>query len=559
MIPMRPDLDRSLTRLALLVGLVTVLPAGSWAGPPPRMPTPDGAPRSDVAPPAAATATGAGPSGWSYGWLPPTDKPLPDGYVHDIWGDIPKRRAALPGDAAAAFDGCEMATAPEGPLDLRQAVEAALCRNPQTRLAWAQVQSQAAQVGQARGAFLPSLTLSANRNRDDVDTKFADGLHNPNRIFGTGQSATLNWVLYDLGTRRANLEQARQTFNAALASQDAAIQTVFSTVAQAYYDAWAAQAATESAAQAERTAAETLQAARVRSRFGAVAHVDELQAQAAASQAALAHVRAEGNLSLALGNLAAILGLDARTPLRLLADPALDAAAAGAAEGSGSSAPADLTTDAAAAMAAFRAELDQLMDETLAAHPSVRAAQAQLAAAQARRNAVIGEGLPSLSLTTNRYLNGRPNTPLTSNRSYEMLVTLQLQVPIFEGFARNYRIRDAQSQISAREADLDNARLQASLDVWRQYQTLRVESTAFVASADLLGAGRELLDAARARYAAGAVDILEVVNAQKDLANAQQERIRALAGWRAARLRLLGGLGKLGLWAVEGSGASAVR
>jgi outer membrane protein len=138
-------------------------------------------------------------------------------------------------------------------------------------------------------------------------------------------------------------------------------------------------------------------------------------------------------------------------------------------------------------------------------------------------------------------------------------VTLQLQVPIFEGFARNYRIRDAQSQVSAREADLDNAKLQASLDVWRQYQTLRVESTAFAASADLLAAGRELLDAARARYAAGAVDILEVVNAQKDLANAQQERIRALAGWRAARLRLLGGLGKLGLWAVEGSGASAAR
>jgi outer membrane protein len=201
-------------------------------------------------------------------------------------------------------------------------------------------------------------------------------------------------------------------------------------------------------------------------------------------------------------------------------------------------------------MTAFRAELDRLMDETLAAHPSVRAARAQLAAAQARRNAVIGEGLPSLSLTTNRYLNGRPNTPLSSNRSYEMLVTLQLQVPIFEGFARNYRIRDAQSQVSAR---------QASLDVWRQYQTLRVESTAFAASADLLAAGRELLDAARARYAAGAVDILEVVNAQKDLANAQQERIRALAGWRAARLRLLGGLGKLGLWAVEGPGASAVR
>jgi outer membrane protein len=262
---------------------------------------------------------------------------------------------------------------------------------------------------------------------------------------------------------------------------------------------------------------------------------------------------------MAVGNLAAVLGLDARTALRLLPDPALQAARDETGSTAVVEAPgANPLPDDPLGLASFRRELDALMDDAMAAQPGVRAAQAQLTAAQAKRNAVLGEGLPSISLSANRYLNGRPSTPLSSNRSTELLVSLQLQVPLFEGFARNYRIRDAQAQVSAREADLANARLASSLDVWRQYQTLQVESTAFAAAADLLSAAREVLAAAEARYAAGAVDVLEVVNAQKDFANALQERIRSLAGWRAARLKLLAGLGRVGLWALDGPQTAAV-
>ena len=46
-------------------------------------------------------------------------------------------------------------------LALADVVERALCNNPQTREAWANARVQAAQVGIARSAYLPSLSVTA--------------------------------------------------------------------------------------------------------------------------------------------------------------------------------------------------------------------------------------------------------------------------------------------------------------------------------------------------------------------------------------------------------------
>jgi outer membrane protein len=91
-------------------------------------------------------------------------------------------------------------------------------------------------------------------------------------------------------------------------------------------------------------------------------------------------------------------------------------------------------------------------------------ALAQLAAAQAKHDATVAEGLPSLSASVGRYINGRPNTPLSPGDSRETLASLQLTIPLFDGFSRNYRIRDTVlSQINPRQADLANAKASASL------------------------------------------------------------------------------------------------
>ncbi|HEV7814903.1 MAG TPA: TolC family protein, partial [Janthinobacterium sp.] len=48
------------------------------------------------------------------------------------------------------------------------------------------------------------------------------------------------------------------------------------------------------------------------------------------------------------------------------------------------------------------------------------------------------------------------------------------------------------------------------------------------------------------KYAKGASDILDILNAQNALADARQERVTCVAEWRSARLRLLANTGQLG-------------
>lgn len=66
------------------------------------------------------------------------------------------------------------------------------------------------------------------------------------------------------------------------------------------------------------------------------------------------------------------------------------------------------------------------------------------------------------------------------------------------------------------------------------------------ASERLLISAREAVESAQRRYDRNVADILELLNAESALADAQQERIKAAAEYQSARLRLLANAGVLG-------------
>jgi outer membrane protein len=464
----------------------------------------------------------------------------------DVWGVLAPERPALrlPGDdAAAAQPVCaeadmleQPAAQPQAiePMTLHRAVAIALCNNPQARQAWWNVMAQAAQIGQVKAGWLPTVNVGLSKTRDVVESRNpATGEWARNQIDAKGKNVTFNWLLFDFGTRRANVTQAEQNLAAAMASHDATLQTVFAGTVQSWYEATATAASVRAALQTETSAEETLKAADARQRVGAINPVDVLQARTALSQARLARVRAQGNERTAVGALARAMALDVRTPLPLAPEAEAE--------------PAD-----ARALPALSQELGALVGQALASHPSLRAARAQLSAAEARLMAIRTEGFPTLSVSYGNFLNGRPGTTLTSSSTHERLTAITVSIPLFEGLGRNYRQHEQQAVVKARQADVAAAQAQVGFDVWRGYQALEVETASLAATADLVRSARESFDAAKARYRAGAVDIVELLNAQRDDANAQQERIQALANWRVARLRLLGSLGELGFWAVGG-------
>ncbi|WP_144108188.1 TolC family protein [Paraburkholderia sp. BCC1886] len=451
-------------------------------------------------------------------------------YGFDIFGTNSAVTSTPAGIFADAGSGRPCLFGPVGtPLTLSEAVDRALCGNPKTSQAWANVKVRAAAVGTAKSAYLPTLSASLQGGRDDTstDVKNHPRLDSINRSNVYSTSVSANWVLYDFGGRKAGLDNAEALLAAAQAAQEALLQQMFSTVATDYYAAQSAAGKLAQAKIAEDLAHDSFTAASARVSRGIAAISDQLQTQTAWAQATFVRTEVEGEWLTALGTLASDMNLNPDHAIQLP-------------DGEDGNTPADDFTETVAAM----------IDNAQRTHPSIAAAKARLNAAMASERQTRAEGLPVFSLAGKYSQNnqpaslglGEPQFPATGRDWY---VGVQVQIPLFEGFGRIYRTSAARSQTELQTSILDEVRQQIGLDVWKSYQALRTATQNSVNAATLVSVAAQSFEAARHRYAAGVGNILELLTAQKTLSEARQQRIHSLTEWRAARIHLASSLGRL--------------
>ncbi|MCL4647137.1 TolC family protein [Burkholderia multivorans] len=421
------------------------------------------------------------------------------------------------------------------PLPLQNAVERSLCNNPKTREAWAQVKIQTAGVGIGRAAYLPTVSATWQGVRDETVTNIT-GLPQYSSVYRNSalrtDSVSLSWVLYDFGGRSAALRNATALLAVAQANQQAALETAFANVAKDYYAAQAAQGAFAAADEIEQTANGSFKAATVRVDKGISPISDELQAQTSWAEAVVERTKALGAWQTALGSLASDMNLDPDIQITL---PDVG--------------------DGVAPDGEFNEAVADLIQEAKRSHPSVVAAQEQVAAAVAKVSQTRAAGLPSLSLVAKYSENNEPTTlqigvPQFPTTGHEWYLGFQLTIPIFEGFGRTYQIRQDEAQVEFQRDALDEVQQQVGLDVWTSYQALQTATHNIGNSATLLDVARRSYTAAQHRYQGGVGNILELLNAQSSMAAAKRQRIQALTDWRSARLQLAAKLGKLGMWSL---------
>lgn len=396
---------------------------------------------------------------------------------------------------------------PATPLSVVDAVDLALCNHPQTREVWASARAQAATLGVARSAWLPGLDGQVSAGRS-----WSEGVGASQR----SAALTLSWLVYDFGAREAGVEGARQLLAAAAATQDATVQSLFLSALSSYYAAQASRAAVAAAKEAERAANESLQAAEARYRVGVATPADRLQARTAASQATLNRIRADGGQQNAVGALANALGFDAHQPIVLAAIP-------------------EVTPDAG-----FEGDVAALIDEARRRRPDLKAAEAQVAAAQAGVESARAAGRPTLSLAA-----GPSWQRVAGAESDGGAIGLSLNVPLFTGFATTYRVRAAEAQAEVKAAQRDRLARQVALEVWQNRQNLATATQSIQTAADLVASAEASERVALGRYKAGVGNILDLLNAQSALAAARQQRIQATLDWQVSRAALAQSLGAL--------------
>ncbi len=403
---------------------------------------------------------------------------------------------------------------PETKLTALDAVDLALCNHSQTREIWANARSQAFLLGAAKGAWLPTL-----------DARWSEA-----RIYDQGNSQaqrstglTLSWLMFDSGGRAANELSAQSLLEVANATRSSILQTLIFNSLQAYYAAQAAQAALVASDQAERAAYEGALAADVRYKAGVATPADRLQAQTAMSQAVLNRVRADGAVRTTLGVLMNAMGFDAHSPVML--------------------SKADTPPDEMQ----YARDLEQLVIEARQRRPDLRAAEAQWNAARAAVGIASASSEPTLSLGVSP--TWQKIAGITSDGG---TLGVTLNVPLFTGFSTHYRTRAAEAQVELRDAQRERLRSQIALDVWRAYQNLQTSIQALKATRDLVESAVASQQVALGRYKAGVGTILDLLNAQAALANANSQRIQSVFDWQLARTALAQAMGTLDYGIVQG-------
>lgn len=183
--------------------------------------------------------------------------------------------------------------------------------------------------------------------------------------------------------------------------------------------------------------------------------------------------------------------------------------------------------------------LEEGLEQAYASREDLHSAVALEQAAQAGRQAAIGEGLPSVSLAADY---GKSSSAWdTLHSTYSMAASVR--VPIFQGGRVRGRVLQADAQLKQQQAQVEDLRVRieydvrsALLDVQAADQRVKVARSA----ADLAG---EQLTQAQDRFAAGVSSNIEVVQAQEVVATSTENFLSALYAHNLAKISLARAIG----------------
>ena len=405
----------------------------------------------------------------------------------------------------------------ERPVSLMNALDLALCNHPQVKSAWATIKVQAGSLGESKAAYLP--TVNAGVSRYYIHDSFSGGINPSSSDKANTTQFNLNLRLFDFGVRSSKQASADSALQAAMYTYDAALQDVILKTIGAYFDVLTTRAVQQASQESAHWAREILDSSLRREQKKVAARNDTVLARTNWLKAELDSQKATGDYNKASAVLRYQIGLSSGRPL-ILQDPNEDATA--------------ITFN----------DLQSWLEITQQEHPAILAAKKQVEAAVNKANATSKEGWPYLEANVSQN-NGNPSQGVQAVLRNTSTVGVTLNFPLFDGFARQYRLAGDLARAEEAQAQLQGRQLQVLGEVVRAHADVVSSFSGLDISDQLLKSAFLGLDSARRRYEKGVVELPDLIASQRALSEAQQSRVRVLAEWRASRLRLRASAGLL--------------
>lgn len=198
----------------------------------------------------------------------------------------------------------------------------------------------------------------------------------------------------------------------------------------------------------------------------------------------------------------------------------------------------DLTDDLPYAAAPVISQEDAVK-QALAQRPDIKAAAAQIQAAERTLAAAKAERLPALSLAADYGAIGL--NPSQSHGTFS--VSGNLNIPIWQGGRTEGDIEQANAALSQRRAELEDTRSRVESEVRNAYLDLDAATSQVAVAQQNLDVTRETLTLTRQRFDAGIADAVEVSQAQGTVAAAELDYINSVFAHNVAKLSLARAMG----------------
>lgn len=389
---------------------------------------------------------------------------------------------------------------------LAELIDLAEQHNPETRVAWEAAKARADSLGIARSALYPTMSAVALAVSLRQATLLGQYFHRQTE--GVFEPVLhVEYLVFDLGGRSGAIDAAKANLLAADLNFNDTHRKIIFQVASAYYRLLNAEGQRQAAEVSLENAKAVEDDATARLANGLATRPDQMEATAARAQSDYDLQAAIGAVDIARGDLATAMGLPPGTAFKIQSIDELQMPTA----------LADSVDDEMARAFKQRPELLEQMARIRAADASIRQARSTY--------------FPSLSFSGDgglaRAYGQQDLIPGSYAQGEVWTAELQLKWTLFDGAHREYQIAQAQAEKKAAQAGIDALRDQISDEVWAAYSNMRTALRQQQAAAALLTASDQSYQAAHESYGYGVRNLLDVVSAQKALAQARSEDILA--------------------------------
>ncbi len=402
-------------------------------------------------------------------------------------------------------------SAPASAQTLNEALIQTYQSNPTLSAARAELRATNERVPQALSNWRPLVELEGSGGKaydDNVrPTGTSDG-----RSPASGE-LVVTQPLYRGGRTVAGTQRAENEVLAQRARLESTEQDVLTNAVTAYADVWRDQSVLALNINNEQVLNRQLEATQDRFDVGELTRTDVAQSESRLSSATADRIGAEGNLSSSRATFENVIGV---YPQRLDQPPL----------------PSELPNS-----------LEEVVSAAESANPRVLATSYDERAAQRSVREVEGELLPSVNLQGSVGYQHERSSRTNEGSSAEVLAIVS--VPLYQQGSVSSRVRESKQVASQRRLLVREALRQAredAISAWESLLTARAQIAALLQS---VRANEIALEGVRQENAVGARTVLDVLDAEQELLDAQVGLVSAQRDEIVASYQVLSAVGRM--------------